>query len=251
MKKFMIVLFTVFIVPAAFACDAGYYDDNGTCKSCGDGYYCPGDDIRYQCPSAQDFCDAAVAAEPDFVSISCRVYSWKTNGHPSYTSIENCRARPTITTSCGQYYYSVTYNETSQSYPFNNPTKNWTKAYSGHYLSTQSGSSYYSYCNACTNAPANAHYTGAGTPDVGDCPWECDSGYGQTAGGQCLALCSAGITELHVGDYVFNLYATKQTSPALHVKYNDTICYVSLATGTGTNAMHIKTSDGTIYHTVN
>ena len=140
--------------------------------------------------------------------------------------------------------------ETTQSYPFNNPRKNWNGVYAGHYLSTLSGN-VYRYCNACTNAPANAHYTAAGTPDVGDCPWACDSGYGQTAGGQCLALCSAGITELHVGDYVFNLYATKQTTPALNVKYNDTICYVSLATGTGTNAMHIKTNDGTIYHTVN
>lgn len=29
---------------AAFACDRGYYDNNGTCKKCEEGYYCPGDD---------------------------------------------------------------------------------------------------------------------------------------------------------------------------------------------------------------
>ena len=252
MKTKIVILFCLFSA-TAFACDPGYYDVNGTCTVCTSGYYCPGDDIQYQCPSGQDFCDAATAAELDFVRISCEVRSWSSNGGPG-ALIEHCRARPKITTNCGQYYYSVLYDTANQSYPFNsNLVKYWDNVQTtvGHYLTNRYADIIYYNCNSCTNAPANAHYTDAGIPDVGDCPWACDDGFGKTDDDQCLELYTAGISQLHVDDVTFNIYANKRTSPSLHVKYNDIICYVPIVQGVGTHSLHIATPDGTVYHTIN
>ena len=42
-------------------------------------------------------------------------------------------------------------------------------------------------CSACTNKPANSHYTGNGTSN--NCSWACDSGYHEE-GGSCVPDCS-------------------------------------------------------------
>ncbi len=268
MKKFIVGLLSMFFAGAAHAytCGAGYYlGDNNECVACNTSgaYYCPGDDTKHNCPQIDD----------NFYQWAYDTYGFTRTSEPLYwtsqpsgmsslrTGVIYCIAYHSMRNDvASSIYFSVRYDETNGSYT-NNIFVLYLLAEHGYYLKQayDSANTYWRQSAACTNAPANAHYTGAGTNDTydgtvvdaNDCPWECDSGYGQTTNGQCLALCGAGITELHVGDYVFNLYATKQTSPALYIKYNDTICYVSLATGTGTNAMHIKTGDGTIYHTVN
>ena len=207
----------MFFSHVAFACDAGYYDNNGTCTACKSGYYCPGDDVMYPCPSTQDFDNAAAAAEPDLVSITSQIYSWGEGNFAAGSSINVCRARPKLVTHRGSYYYSVLYDTTTQSYPFNSPSKYWDSAYTGYYLSNHYSGVTYFKCNACTNAPAHAHYTGAGTPDVGDCPWECDAGYWNN-NGTCTAcpntypLSAAGSDEIN--DCYLTTTATKYVATA-------------------------------------
>lgn len=262
MKKIILVLSLILCVTGVRAdtCGPGYYyNDSNECVVCQANHYCTGDGTMQPCPAftyndISEVYPMVVGYNVHSINMARLASSWLYGGG-YMTNIERC--------ALVLYYvevdqgmmrvYILTYSEQRGGY-YNFAASLWSRANDGYYLSGGAASdfSWYRGISACTNTqPANSHYSGPGTPNGNDCPWACDSGYGQTANGECLALCTAGITELHVGDYVFNLYATKQTSPALHVKYNDTICYVSLATGTGTNAMHIKTSDGTIYHTVN
>lgn len=188
MKKFLFVL-SLFFSAHAFACDVGYYmNDNNQCTLCrADGYYCPGDDVMYPCPDPQDFYDAAAAAEPDLATINYDLVSWdQTQG------IRSCRARPVLyTTTNGAYFYSQTY--TGSSYPFQD-RKYWILAPIGYYMSNYYTSNIYYGITACTNAPTNAHYTAAGTPEVGNCPWTCDDGYygSSAAGSNSCTLCEAG-----------------------------------------------------------
>ena len=99
---------------------------------------------------------------------------------------------------------------------------------------------WYMTTGTCTNShPPNSHYSGPGTPnsgamtDANDCPWACDDGYGRH-GDECLPLCGAGVTTLHAGnEVVFNVYRDKLSTPSINIKYNNTVCYVNLAQGTG------------------
>ncbi len=66
---------------------------------------------------------------------------------------------------------------------------------------------------------------------------------------QLRALCGAGITKLNTsGGLSFPLYSDKSTSPSLHIKYNDTVCYVDLEVSNSPNAINIK-YNGVVYHT--
>ena len=104
-------------------------------------------------------------------------------------------------------------------------------------------------CPACTNKPSNSTYTGTATSN--SCPWSCNSGYNQTYDNQCAQMCGAGITHLHLtGGVRVPLYAASRTTPAINVKWNNTVCYGSLAAGTG-SGLNIKTPDGKTYHAVN
>lgn len=229
----------------AATCDVGYYLDNNECTSCrGGGYYCPGDDLIYPCPSTAAFDAAAAAAEPDLITITPYLASW----NPTY-GIVGCRARPYLHTNRGQYYYSVLYNETIGDYPFTGRNiKYWAIAAKGYYLTNHYQADIYYNVVPCTNAPTNAHYTGAGTPDVGNCPWECDSGFGKTSTDTCAELCTAGITEFHVGAHKFNIYAARHTEHTINIGYNNQVCYVSTATGAANDSLNFNLA-GEIYHT--
>ncbi len=64
------------------------------------------------------------------------------------------------------------------------------------------------------------------------------------------ALCGAGITTLNAsGGLSFPLYSDKSTSPSIHIKYNNTVCYADLEVGSAAGAINIKYNDVT-YHTV-
>ena len=138
------------------------------------------------------------------------------------------------------------------------PYIRYTHARSGYYLVNPNDGMWVDAV-ACTNAPTNAHYTGAGTPDsadgtivnANDCPWKCDAGYGCTAANTCEPLCTAGITKLNTSNGLsYNIYATRQTTPALNLWRNNTICYVNLTHGTATNAINIQHGNA-VYHTTN
>ncbi|MBR1380353.1 MAG: hypothetical protein IJ560_02080 [Alphaproteobacteria bacterium] len=78
-------------------------------------------------------------------------------------------------------------------------------------------------------APANAHYTGAGTPDVGNCPWECDAGFGHTSDDRCLPLCRIGETAMNG----INIYAEKHTKYAMAVPRGGATCWISATRDNG------------------
>ena len=153
------------------------------------------------------------------------------------------------------FYSSATNNYTRKT------TTLWRSANTGYYLTGLHSNKITWYnIKPCTNPyPSNAHYSGPGTPDnadgtivdANDCPWECDAGYGHTAADTCEPLCTAGITQMKTSNGLsYNIYAEKQTTSAINVLHNNTVCYISLTIGHTTGAIHIKIGD-TIYHATN
>ena len=58
------------------------------------------------------------------------------------------------------------------------------------------------------------------------------------------------ITKLNTsGGLSFPLYADKSTSPSIHIKYNNMVCYVDLESGSATGAINVK-YNGVVYHAV-
>jgi len=164
--------------PAAstqITCMPGYWLNGNACDACGADAYCH-DNIRYPCPQF----------DPDNFALSDEgsvVVSWGlvfTPKKPIATKPENCVVSVVwIENSRGKYglFWPNWSVELGQYY---SDTKHWKTAATGYYLSgvhnLNSEVLYYDNLN-CTNAPANAIYTGAGTPDGNDCPWRCNDGY--------------------------------------------------------------------------
>lgn len=92
---------------------------------------------------------------------------------------------------------------------------------------------------------------GTGFVDTTDIP-NCSD---DTSGPYCLISrtvpCTSGITVLRTSSGVsVPLWGDKQTSPAIHVRYNDVTCYGNLESGQSANAINLK-YNGTVYHTIN
>ena len=92
---------------------------------------------------------------------------------------------------------------------------------------------------------------GTGFVDTTDIP-NCSD---DTSGPYCLISrtvpCASGITVLRTSSGVsVPLWGDKQTSPAIHVRYNDVTCYGNLESGQSANAINLK-YNGTVYHTIN
>ena len=94
---------------------------------------------------------------------------------------------------------------------------------------------------------------GVGLVEVSDIP-QCDtdtSGEFCLIGGDVAAPCAAGVTTLRTGTgLIIPLWADKNTTPALHVRYNGTVCYINLEPGNAANAINVEYG-GVVYHTVN
>lgn len=64
------------------------------------------------------------------------------------------------------------------------------------------------------------------------------------------ALCGAGIDKIKTSTgIVVPLYADKYTTPSVHVRYNDTVCYADLEPGNVAGTINIK-FNGDVYHTL-
>ncbi|MBD5388961.1 hypothetical protein HDR63_01755 [bacterium] len=234
---------------SAATCDRGYYLENGACTLCNPGaapYYCPGDDNRYSCPTTDTDYEALLG----YTYIRGTETSWSAG-----TSMNYCWS--------GMHFRDSHGNETLLECPWNGTNyvcnrRLWYRAGPGYYLSTYDFSGaydYYSNVRECTNAPAHAHYTGAGTPDgpvktggatdYNDCPWACDAGYGRV-GDTCQPLCGAGVTHVHAGPAAAPLFPTRRTSPSLVVRTGGGVCYGNLAAGRGAG-IHV-TVNGATYH---
>ena len=244
---------------AAATCERGYYLKDGTCSACTTGTYCPGDDTAHACPAdTTNWPEILAQMGYDVVSIGgAAIMSWNNENYdePIY-KVTYCYTGRHVTTTGGRFYMEHAFNGTD----YNSNTKYlWTDANNGYYLSPYSGTTYrdwYRGVKPCTNAPAHAHYTGPGTPDepqaggatdFNDCPWACDAGYGRV-GDECRPLCGAGVTQLRAGDMTVPLWAARQTTPALVVGINGSVCYGNLTSGRG-DGINIQYS-GQNYHTV-
>lgn len=205
-SKITFILFVLFLPLYAHGatCDAGYYLENGTCTICTNGYYCPGDGTRVACPlntlTPQEISEHT-GADLQSSTVGTYVSSLAHNSRPS--SQDDChinfRSGHIEGEKCLFYQVAFHYDTSSQTYvPSPGDPRFYNRADVGGYLSDYSHSGYYRTCNQCTNAPANAHYTGPGTPDstdgsvvdANDCPWECDDGY-YNDNGTCT-ICPAG-----------------------------------------------------------
>ena len=259
-----------------WVCDAGYYLNNGQCVVCTnwerDPYYCPGDNNRYACPAVT----GELADRVDY-------YEHYPDDHDSP---DGCYVYLTEDDDTADYVNICYYDVENQEYGGTNATcQVWGMKCAAGYRSIFAESQYYqswggassvglgpdflkgnvcvpcatgtystynaNTCSSCTNTkPANSHYSGSATSN--DCPWECDSGYALTSSNTCEQLCTAGVTGLHTSTgLVFNLYANKQTSPAIHIMPDgtNTVCYTSLAPGAANNAVNVE-FNGAIYHSI-
>ncbi|MBR3930596.1 MAG: hypothetical protein IKJ62_03385 [Alphaproteobacteria bacterium] len=70
----------------------------------------------------------------------------------------------------------------------------------------------------------------------------------RNANGDCVELCGAGITSLNTSNgYRFDLFATRNTTPAINVQRGDTVCYIDLISGQSAGTLNIAHNDA-IYH---
>ena len=67
------------------------------------------------------------------------------------------------------------------------------------------------------------------------------SGYVRNVNGECSALCGAGVTSLNTSNgYKFDLFVSKNTTPAINIKIGDTVCYADLVAGASSGTLNIK-----------
>ncbi len=67
---------------------------------------------------------------------------------------------------------------------------------------------------------------------------------------QLRILCASGISNIKTSTGVsVPLYAEKYTVPAVHIRYNNDVCYGNLATGQAVGAINLK-FNGKVYHMV-
>ncbi len=86
--------------------------------------------------------------------------------------------------------------------------------------------------------------------DAGAASCVCNAGYGKSADGECLPVCTAGISAINTSTGLsIPLFTEKHTSPALHVGYNNRVCYADLMTGRTADAININVG-GQTYHIV-
>ena len=176
----------------AWSCKAGYYGSSGagstSCADCGSGNYCTGGTHRATCASTVK---AGSPTPANIVSLSNGSWSDKNHG----ASAADCI--------CDWYFSDETrtqyMNETTCSNgPGGSNYTHYEWCRTGYYASEPLNfNSWYNACSACTNKPANATYTGRGTPSTmyaveNNCPWQCNANY-YANNGACTA-CNSGYT---------------------------------------------------------
>lgn len=239
-------------VAQAATCSSGYYLDGDTCRVCAPSagsFYCPGDDMRYPCPTTNtdynQFGYTLIDGSEAFWA------SPETNSVPG-----NCVGSLYFVDSYGNAFLLESPWNGENYWSDDKDTYLWYYAAPGFYLSnyrSESWEKWYRAVKPCTNAPAYAHYTAPGTADApdgsvtdaNDCPWACDDGYGRV-GNVCQPLCTAGLTQIHAGSATVPLFPVKYTSPTLVVHTDGGLCYGNLWPGTGLG-INIRITD-TTYH---
>ena len=70
----------------------------------------------------------------------------------------------------------------------------------------------------------------------------------RNANGECSQLCGGSMTSLNTSNgYRFDLFASRNTTPAINIEMDGVVCYADLIPGAGTGTLNIKNDSGT-YH---
>ena len=222
------------------SCKAGYYYTSGTdCSDVGSGYFSgEGSTSRSTCPNGYSGSDGSRAANTNcYVSCSAKTISNGTTTPVNSKEYYNGSTYPacTFNVNCNSKYGASGNKTTSPA---------CTLCNTGYYSAGGTNA-----CATCSNKPANSSYVGNASSN--SCPWSCNSGYNQTADNQCGQFCGAGITHIKLGNGLsIPLYSSARTSPAINVKWNNSICYGSLVTGNASGALNVKVGS-TTYHSTN
>lgn len=232
----------------ATTCAVGsYLSADGKCTACENGYYCLGDNTHIACSNTLP----TGSSQPSQVYTLLDGFSYaRSYGRSS----SDCYCRWDFFSEDETYHNSFIVNVCFMG-PATQSRVEENDCNTGYYA-TGYYSGNYTKCKPCNNAPENAAYIGYGSAShteltVTNCPWVCNDGYGRTADDTCAQLCTAGFTTLRTSiDIVVPVFHDKHTSPAIHIKHSDTICYADLVPGTTTNAIHVN-YNGQTYHTVN
>ena len=204
-------------------------------------------------------------------------YPYSDNGR---ASAHDCWTRDTTLITCKP---ANAYSGTGWDYYDNNDNGG-----SGHdrclYTVSKCQNGYYLTANTCTKCPADFPLTDPRTADYSDeksideCWRDCNASdvpnstartgwktyggsnncaatacadkYSLTTSNICAQLCTTGITHIKIGSLSIPLYSARQTTPAINVRYQDAVCYGSLADGNSTDSLNLKYS-GKEYHTIN
>ncbi|MDE6570777.1 MAG: hypothetical protein K2L95_00970 [Alphaproteobacteria bacterium] len=250
-------------------CNPGYYkNSSGTCTACEDGYFCPGNNTRTACTTLgagytksdgarsanthcyQDCSKACTTAACGTGVNACTHASTSTSGTQHYQG--TCTAAASTcaqtVTNCASGYYK---NGNACSACSSLGDQTYTNSANAN--SSGSGVCYKSCANsnvsngyipptsATVNYPATCAYNAASTV--------CNTGYSLTSSNVCAAMCAAGVTKIRTGNVTVPLYASKQTTPALHVSIGGKVCYGSLDSDAGTSAINVNYG-GKTYHSI-
>ncbi len=142
--------------------------------------------------------------------------------------------------------FNFTCDSDSCNSTFNGATGLDTVCPAGTYNDNRTGNTFsVALCSPC---PAGT-VSSADSADVSACT-ACGAGLLPSVAGVCASPCGAGITTLNTSTGVsVPLFADKNTSPAIHIRQNDTVCYADLVAGKTSNEILVH-YNGTVYHTV-
>ena len=135
-------------------CDAGYYNDNGSCVKCSGFRYCPGDDIAHDCPSASEHKRTTF---PDS--------EWQAMGGCSGTSVSGasditeCRILCMVAHVNGNFINYTFYNKVTQEYDIT-WLNLWYSVKPGYYLSNRGACGAYAYYTQINVCPAGSYCPG-------------------------------------------------------------------------------------------
>jgi hypothetical protein len=199
-----------------WGCISGYYRDGSACRTCATGT-CPIGQYRSACTGTDNaVCKSCTNLPPHGVYTGAgqpgQSGSCETSCAPGFVRLTagSCVACDTSTCPTGQYRSACTVAADGK-------------------------------CGACTNAPANADYTGSGQPyGSNNCAWACRPGY-YRSGQSCVACSTAACP---VGQYRGACAATADGACQVCTTRPSNSIYTSAGTPYNTNACQWSCASG-------
>ena len=139
----------------SITCNAGYYLSNGSCVLCESGYYCPGDNSRYNCPNPYTYAPTSLPAN----YYSSTVESASVVSGTGLSSAGQCYALFWFTNARGGFYEYISYNSSAGQYVASSP-QGWHRVNPGYYLKDKAGCGSYAYYYNAEVCPANSYCPG-------------------------------------------------------------------------------------------